>query len=114
MDLASGAATSAVSPELWVGPKAAKTLPWLLPAESLGFFSALIKIMTLQSQFCLPESFLQVQGMERGVTSKESALPQAAPGDVSRFSPPPPDHGLGNSPASRAAWGQEFCWTTIP
>lgn len=114
MDLAPGPGTSAVSPELWVLPsrgKATETLPWLPPAESLGLSSALMEILAPQSQLCLPESFLQEQGMKRGVTSKGSALPQAASGDVSRISLPPPDHSLGNSPASRAAW-QEFCWTT--
>lgn len=83
MDLAPGPGTSAVSPELWVLPsrgKATETLPWLPPAESLGLSSALMEILAPQSQLCLPESFLQEQGMKRGVTSKGSALPQAASG----------------------------------
>lgn len=47
----SAAGISAASPEFWGFPswcKGTETLPWLPPAEklALGFFSALIKIMT--------------------------------------------------------------------
>lgn len=121
----SAAGISAAAPEFGAFPswcEGTENLPWLPPAEklALGFFSALIKIITLQNPFCLPESSLKEQGMKRVIPCKWSARPgrDGAFRDGSGFSPPPADRGPGKvssmQPCLEELLGQEARWTTVP